>query len=146
MQTIKLGRPPLPTEDIVKLTKLVIAVALLIFLAIFIAKRLRRNKAPGKTEYLNPSDLDGFDPTALNNSISNDQGGFISIFNSDIYEPILGLRDNQLIAASNDWNKRFYSKHQKTLREVVLDQPWGFFGYSPTKDALEAKFKSAKLY
>lgn len=133
-------------DSVLKWGKIAFFAFAFVFLLVVVTKRLRANKAPEKIDYIPGGYVGRFDPTALNNSIDKDNTGLFGFFDSDIYEPILNLTDNQLIATVNDWNRRFYGKHQKTLRQIVNDQPWGVFGYlSPTRDAINAKFNNLNI-
>lgn len=131
---------PLNIQNWIKTGLLVLVIVAALW---YIIKKLRENKAPDKVDFDVESPDKSFDPTAINNAIFDDSKSFIT--NESAYTPLLLITDNQLRTCYNDWNKRFYSRTQKTLPQTVAAQRFGFMGNNYIQDNILNRFTALKL-
>jgi hypothetical protein len=113
-----------------------------------ITKTLAENKpAPTDPNGTSPF-IDNYDPTALTDSINSLYSCWFCLRNDDPFNQLLALPSAPFRLVVNDWNNRYYTKHNKTLLGVVNDyygSGLGAFTHSELKDNLVTKFNDEGL-
>jgi hypothetical protein len=117
-----------------KSTLIIIIVVLVILVSIFLLGRYKGKKyvpkevsLPSDTQPINGGGVStSFNPGPYTDAIASDVYDFFSLHSSQPYNDVLALSNTQVVAIYNDWNKRYFSKHNETLPAAIKAESTGW--------------------